>query len=117
MKKFLVLAVLLALAFCLGGCCSNPDAMSQLNAAYNQTQSTLYGLDGNLLPDVSKAINNTQVKEGVILGDTVLMLGGMAQKQYCANQDQAAQMQTAAETVAAKVGTVVPPVQVNPTTP
>ncbi len=95
-KVVLVLAIIMV----IGGCCENPGALTQVKQAYDQAQSLAYGADGNLLPNISAAINNPKVKEGVAAVDLVLSIGGSLSDAYCASQVQAAQT-TAATAVAA----------------
>lgn len=101
-RKYGWVAVMLA-ALLLAGCCESPNAIKQIQAAYNQAQAMAYGPDGQLLPDISKAINDPRVKEGVAAADLALSLGGMLKDQYCASQPQVAQVQAATATAAANL--------------
>lgn len=105
MKKKLVVLLLLG-ALLLAGCCeSNPNLLAQIKTGYDQAQALVYGVDGQLLPNIMATISNPLVLEGVAAGDLVLALGGMAQESYCAaTAPVAAQVTAATATAAARLG-------------
>ncbi|MCX5888084.1 MAG: hypothetical protein NTY36_01365 [Deltaproteobacteria bacterium] len=106
MKKSLnlwsvILLVLLALA--LGGCCENPDAMKQVQAAMSTLEILYPAVVASATAIAGKEVmpgsQDERVKSTVVATDTALALGGGLRDQYCVKKGVADQLKLQAQQV------------------
>lgn len=70
------MAAILALAWVVSGCCSNPGVFHKLERSL-MTVQTYYG------PLLEENLQNEQVKRVLVAADTTLLLVGELQAQWC----------------------------------